>query len=731
MPPKVEPKSTPYSDRSAGAGNNPWHRFVPDPQPQFSEEHDTAKDASGDGNIDAQTDARSNGGASEEEEEDEEEGFSYEPSDIAVGSQTTTPLPIPAPSTEGPSAIETTSLGLSLTPTAAFPTPISSTHLERTRSSSSTSIPEPAPGTNTGPTSHPVDAPSLYEAITQACICGSLPTLRSLFHPSSLPDDYPPAFTLSNTPHPHTGLTPLHYAASRGHLDIARYLVDECGALVDMEDPSGETALHKAAYKGHAALVRFLCERGGGWQAAEEQDADGWTALHNAASRGWLDVVRILVEEVGAGVDKRSKGGYTALMNASSKGHLPVVRYVTYLLSPLVPSSFSVFCPCSPRRYLTTKHACDPLIRNAHGETAYDVAVASLEINIADVLARYEALFWSSYHGGDAQYNPLALHLSVPVVLHENQRLDLRLKAIAKSMTGAGKPKFTSKVLSRNDRRTPFGLPPSWDGLNSSEDEIPVFRSDVALPTVDEPFQLVIPTPAPPTPTGRTGRTTEDVRRPRSDTGSTTTPAADRSHFWLSDWFVDLTPPSVDATDGWQYAQSFDDPPERWTPHMPAELARLIEQGGGSAGPGVKWVRRRRWCRVMRRRLDRAPLGFADVGSDGVQDSAPEQEAERQGGDDADDNDDDGQRPSADYVEHARYLAGAHHLGFESDRASVRTVGGASTVGGGGDNEELTKSEVRKLMARLEAAVNELRAGLLGAYHDEAPWGFSIDPFLL
>jgi ankyrin repeat protein len=41
-------------------------------------------------------------------------------------------------------------------------------------------------------------------------------------------------------PHPATGLTPLHFAASRGHFEMVKYLVDECGATIDAKDKEGE-----------------------------------------------------------------------------------------------------------------------------------------------------------------------------------------------------------------------------------------------------------------------------------------------------------------------------------------------------------------------------------------------------------------------------------------------------------------------------------------------------------
>lgn len=39
-----------------------------------------------------------------------------------------------------------------------------------------------------------------------------------------------------------TGMTVLHYAASRGHLQIVQLLVDQCGAIVDMADREGEVS---------------------------------------------------------------------------------------------------------------------------------------------------------------------------------------------------------------------------------------------------------------------------------------------------------------------------------------------------------------------------------------------------------------------------------------------------------------------------------------------------------
>lgn len=184
-------------------------------------------------------------------------------------------------------------------------------------------------------------------------------------------------------------------------------------------------------------------------------------------------------------------------MNAASKGHLPVVLY------------------------LLTKQAADPLVRNDWGETAYDVAAAVFEIHIVQVLTgslllklsqplstppqvlqRAEAERW---RGSPEQYNPLAVHTTVPLILHENQRLDAKLKTLAVS---GGRPKFSASGLGRKGRRSPFELRVPPGNFDQLKQDIPAWRSDVQLPLLEDPFQL-------PTPKGA-------VRE-----------GAERSHFWL------------------------------------------------------------------------------------------------------------------------------------------------------------------------------------------------------
>lgn len=185
-----------------------------------------------------------------------------------------------------------------------------------------------------------------------------------------------------------------------------------------------------------------------------------------------------------------------------------------------------------------------------------------------------------------------------------------------------------------------------------------------------------------------------------------------------------MTLPDVDAETGWQYAQSFDDPDDQWKAEPPARLERLLAGGSavaslsasGSGGslrsrPGTtsahSWVRRRRWVRVMRRRLDIPPLPF--LGPDGeyhhwLNDGTmvPFEDTVNSFGES------EGQELSAvpsnplsaaqDYVARARYLAGPQ-------------------VGDSEVPDQLNSAvEARRAIAKLERATTELRQGILGTH---------------
>jgi ankyrin repeat protein len=98
----------------------------------------------------------------------------------------------------------------------------------------------------------------------------------------------------------HPGWTPLHYAATGGHVELIHMLLED-SAYIDAESPNGTTPLMMAARYGSAKATQFLIEEGADLQTKNQL---GLTALDFAKQGNRPDAQEIISNAL----DKLSSG---------------------------------------------------------------------------------------------------------------------------------------------------------------------------------------------------------------------------------------------------------------------------------------------------------------------------------------------------------------------------------------------------------------------------------------
>ena len=146
------------------------------------------------------------------------------------------------------------------------------------------------------------------------------------------------------------GATALQIAASMGHLEVMKLLLEN-GAMADAPHKFAKsTALHFAAEMGQADAIRLLCKHGAN---PESEKIQGGRPLHVAADSNQTEVAKALVKDCKAELNSLLLGDTTPMYLAASKGFTDVVRVLlkaggnTEFVMPSTPVGSAMSLPAT------------------------------------------------------------------------------------------------------------------------------------------------------------------------------------------------------------------------------------------------------------------------------------------------------------------------------------------------------------------------------------------------
>ena len=192
--------------------------------------------------------------------------------------------------------------------------------------------------------------------------------------------------------HARAGVTPLHVATIRDHVDVVKVCLESPACDVDARDEDGVAAIHHAARNGFKEIIQMLikadCDVNAGACSAQSGNQ---TALHFAVRYKHMGITKLLIAS-GAKVEmaeqmryETNKGeeddedaekveatldGYTALHWAAENGDLPMVRLLIDHKSPInAPASFETNHGVTPLHLASQDGHTDiveEFLKNAH-----------------------------------------------------------------------------------------------------------------------------------------------------------------------------------------------------------------------------------------------------------------------------------------------------------------------------------------------------------------------------
>ncbi|MDB2592086.1 ankyrin repeat domain-containing protein [Gammaproteobacteria bacterium] len=121
------------------------------------------------------------------------------------------------------------------------------------------------------------------------------------------------------------GLTVLHHAANKGHLDVVKYLVEQGADHNAKVKTCGFLPIHFAAYNGCQDILKFLLTKHQG-DISNIKSLTGENLLHKAAQGNQPEMIDFLVNDKSMEIDDVDVNGSSALHRAAYSSSLKAVK---------------------------------------------------------------------------------------------------------------------------------------------------------------------------------------------------------------------------------------------------------------------------------------------------------------------------------------------------------------------------------------------------------------------
>ncbi|KAI9144977.1 hypothetical protein BKA69DRAFT_1121928 [Paraphysoderma sedebokerense] len=301
----------------------------------------------------------------------------------------------------------------------------------------------------------------------------------------------------------------------------------------------------------------------------------GLTLLHVACSKGFLEGVNYLLEN-GAIIDSEDKNSETALLKAVFHGHLDIVKLLITSHANVKVKDHDGWdalhyasAKASPEMvdYLITHGHMDVHSRNSTGQTPLMVAASKNNAEIVELLLNHGADPFVRNNFNESAYDIAALISSWKVcdLISSAERAAYTTRNPLNTVIP-----YDPINIHRYHNTILISLHENERGVSSSL--LPFSRARF-LPDETMPFAF------------------NNTLSTKSDSPSIYLPSdSDNSVFWVTDWQLDSE----------MFAKSLTAPEEEWIAKIPQSES------------GVGWFRRKRWLRVMKRKVDvTVPAGNA------------------------------------------------------------------------------------------------------------------------